>query len=850
MVLVSFYANAQFSPNASKTQWANGVSIGTKSGFNYPDSNVIYWRYDSTLMAKYKGTPIVLGGTGAITNNFVTPEQYGAVGDGSTNDYTALQNAINSGKVVFLGRKVYKTNTSLTLPSGAMIFGSGDSSIIKTSSSIDVLSATNKTNIVLKDFRIKGSIGTSKGVMINGATFDATFIDNVYFDSLYQGFYYTGGYLTHSGIRVSNCIARYNTYGFYNDAYGEYTTYSNCAAEYNTTGWYSIAGNDTWTGGSLVNNTYAGIWMKYGANGGHGAVTGATINHNGNYAIILDSVPTSFLFSNCNVFYGDTVLIKNSPNVSFESVLFSRQLALLMGGSNNVLFNNPIFITTPTTINTSYGTASTVRWFNPIFYDKTTPPVGSKVSTDLQVQGAIRITGKDSSNLRGGIEFSTNNIGIEDTWVGGRIRLENITGFGADMNFYTHPANSTNDTLATKKFVISESGAIYTSKLYDQSATTSDSILVKNTSLGQLKLIPQSRFTKVSDTSSMLSPYARTSNLPSYTQYWQRVSTNLSPATAGDGIRVPDVTNSFVTLIGSSSIQTGVNGGDYSFMGSTSLGLYQSAPNKQYDIKGRNLSANRTIYFQNKDYTVADSSTLAPIAAGTLTLTTASQPNITGVGALTSGSIGSGFGGATFGGRTNVSSGYGLFVNGGTDFLTPSASRGVVEVNGTTDAYFVVKGNGVTGYFGVDATFGNLYVTSPTTRIFSNGSVGLSMSSTQVITLSSLGTGTVQATAGVLSVISDSRMKDKKGSIKNATDLIMRIPKPEYWSYNKKSGLPTQVKKFGLYADSVHYAIGEQFAPTQKDGVYGLDDNALLGLAIQSIQELKKEIEELKKRIK
>ncbi len=129
-------------------------------------------------------------------------------------------------------------------------------------------------------------------------------------------------------------------------------------------------------------------------------------------------------------------------------------------------------------------------------------------------------------------------------------------------------------------------------------------------------------------------------------------------------------------------------------------------------------------------------------------------------------------------------------------------------------------------------------------------------------TIGGLGTGAVQATAGVLSVVSDSRIKDKGGMFKgSALTALMKIPKPEYWNYNSKSKLPKKtwaVKQFGLYADSVHAVLGEEFAPTQPQSkedsltntkYYGLSDRALLSLTIQALQEANKKIELLEARL-
>jgi len=51
-------AYGQSSPTSAKTRFVNGLYVGTKldSYFNAADSNAIYWRADSVVMAKYKGT--------------------------------------------------------------------------------------------------------------------------------------------------------------------------------------------------------------------------------------------------------------------------------------------------------------------------------------------------------------------------------------------------------------------------------------------------------------------------------------------------------------------------------------------------------------------------------------------------------------------------------------------------------------------------------------------------------------------------------------------------------------------------------------------------------------------------
>ncbi len=166
---------------------------------------------------------------------------------------------------------------------------------------------------------------------------------------------------------------------------------------------------------------------------------------------------------------------------------------------------------------------------------------------------------------------------------------------------------------------------------------------------------------------------------------------------------------------------------------------------------------------------------------------------------------------------------------------------------------------------GMDVSGGQMFIGTPansagfgTTKnksvwLATNNNVRFLIDGAGVATISQLGTGAVQSTAGVLSVVSDSRLKTKYGLFNgSALSSIMKLPKPRYWQYNSKSGMPIfaqNVKQFGLFADSVHYALGEEFAPTQKDGYYSLADRALLSLTIQALQEANNKVDALEIRL-
>lgn len=114
------------------------------------------------------------------------------------------------------------------------------------------------------------------------------------------------------------------------------------------------------------------------------------------------------------------------------------------------------------------------------------------------------------------------------------------------------------------------------------------------------------------------------------------------------------------------------------------------------------------------------------------------------------------------------------------------------------------------------------------------------------IRFGSLGTGTVTATAGVLSVTSDGRLKNDFGEYGNALEALELLPNGKYFTWKSESTMPIDIKSFTLFADEVHNVLGEVFAPTQPNGYYGLNDRALLSLAIQAIKELSAEVKELK----
>jgi hypothetical protein len=123
----------------------------------------------------------------------------------------------------------------------------------------------------------------------------------------------------------------------------------------------------------------------------------------------------------------------------------------------------------------------------------------------------------------------------------------------------------------------------------------------------------------------------------------------------------------------------------------------------------------------------------------------------------------------------------------------------------------------------------------------------MAINSSGAITFGSLGTGTVTATSGTLSTVSDMNLKDEDGFIDNALEKVLKL-KPRYFHWKEESGLPTDLRQLGFYAQEVNEALGEEAANTPKteNDKWGIYDRGMIAFLTKAIQELKAEIDELK----
>jgi len=178
----------------------------------------------TTLIPKFD-----IGGTGATNRainlklaEIVSVKDFGAVGDGTTDDTTAIQAALNTGNSVYFPKGTYVISSALTPVSNQRIYGSGQqNSIIKqTSASANAFTLSSLTWVYIEQLSITCSAtSTANGIYVTGG--GNCFITDVYVSSFFHGFQFQSA----GSLQVSRCYSTTNlSHGFYLNTNGSTPT--------------------------------------------------------------------------------------------------------------------------------------------------------------------------------------------------------------------------------------------------------------------------------------------------------------------------------------------------------------------------------------------------------------------------------------------------------------------------------------------------------------------------------------------------------------------------------------------------------------------------------------------------
>ena len=190
------------------------------------------------------------------------------------------------------------------------------------------------------------------------------------------------------------------------------------------------------------------------------------------------------------------------------------------------------------------------------------------------------------------------------------------------------------------------------------------------------------------------------------------------------------------------------------------------------------------------------------------------------------------------------------FVNGGSERMRIT-SGGNVLIGTSTDNGRNLQLSGANTYMSITSTNASRTFLTGTDIygyvIYDNtaSAYRFAISSTGVATIYALGSGTVTATSGVLSAVSDMNLKIEDGFINNALDKVMNL-KPRYFYWKEETGLPTDLRQLGFYAQEVNEALGEEVANTPKteNDKWGIYDRAIIAMLTKAMQEMNTKLDE------
>lgn len=300
--------------------------------------------------------------------NYVTPEMYGAVGDGSTDDATALQNAINTGSLVLLGNKNYRISSPLTFTNNVRITGSGNSSTISSITNSVLINITGSNNNI-DNITLSGNAAGANQIgvqMLGVASLSVGILNNIISNSRFQGLYTgvsttsvvgsTSGAKHEGALTLNSNIFNSCTYGLVLGARAEYNIISSNKFESCTNGVSVLGGNNNFNENYIVDCTN-GIVFTASSNDTNSSFNGGKITHcttgitgthsldfafNGSQIFASNISLTSAgetSFNNCEIGLSTNTLSINTSTVYFNNCNFSETV-----GSYTVTGNKPFLV--------------------------------------------------------------------------------------------------------------------------------------------------------------------------------------------------------------------------------------------------------------------------------------------------------------------------------------------------------------------------------------------------------------------------------------------------------------------------------------------------------------------------
>jgi len=297
------------------------------------------------------------------TNSITNIKDFGAIGDGLTDDTAAIQLAFNNSNNVYFPAGTYVSKTITVINDGTHIYGDGHSSILefKTGETGVLLSCSDK-RVNINNLRFFGGLtSTQRSISVSASDRNGIYIysqqNSIINGVTIDGFANTGLHIVDTAnyvwerFLVTNSTFLNNYKGIDTGLFGEYTRYSNLDITSNYIGITIRSGNITNVNSKIAKNG-TGVFLASGtANNGHGNMNGCLINHN-DYAIISQSTSNGYNFVACNIFDG-IIKIEDSQGIKISDGIIN-VIQFYLDNSSAFILRNQMY--------TSYG--NTISRFN------------------------------------------------------------------------------------------------------------------------------------------------------------------------------------------------------------------------------------------------------------------------------------------------------------------------------------------------------------------------------------------------------------------------------------------------------------------------------------------------------
>ena len=414
-------------------------------------TDVEVWTVDNiSVLTSSANITFVESGTGAVTETvqdklrlgYVYPEDFGAAGNGTTNDTTALQNAINTGRDVYLAAgKTYLHTTALSVTTNYQWLGGPG--ILKTSGAI------NSVNVGGSSIGVKLSLnfnspGQTTGYAIYISSADRVTIERAYLYDAFGALYveqantvqleWMWGIIRGPGIKWFGNAAKRS----------DILSINFCVLDPGPD-YYGFE----WDGNcNSLNVKYLGL------------VCGGSTSTQSSFGFIIQNTVGGYKSVTSGTIAGTTLTLTTAPSspivvgmiISGTGVTAGTTITGLINSTNYTVSTSQSVATTPITavpaffpaigrvgqVEIDYAKSAAIRVLSGVDYDFVMPYVTGSVSDGLYVDSNI-----DSYNVRvsGGKFIGNGGYGINNTTAGillmsGSVQLTNNTSGATNGNVW------------------------------------------------------------------------------------------------------------------------------------------------------------------------------------------------------------------------------------------------------------------------------------------------------------------------------------------------------------------------------------------------------------------------------